>query len=162
MSVLFAILPARERVEHVLEICRQRRSEFHASAIARVLEDEPLGMEEWPLETADGADVTGDTPVDASVQRIATDRVADRAELHAYLVCAAGMNGNLAQRQSRQVKRLRDSRDRFTCAPRSSRHLLSVHRVAADRRVDAPAGLDDTPDKRDVFLLHFAIVKLAR
>src|SRR6185369_17865028 len=143
MSVLFAILPAWKRVEHVLEICRQRRGEFHASAIARVFEDEPLGMEERPLETGDGADVTGNAPVDAAVQRIADDRVADRAEMHAYLVCAPSVNGNLAQRQCRQVKRLRDSRDRLTRPPGSCGHLLPVHGITSDRRVDAPAGLDD-------------------
>src|SRR5678815_5503485 len=159
MSVLFAIAPAGERLEHALQICRQRCGEVHTPAIPRMLEGEPLGMEEWPLEMGDGADVAGDAAVDAPVQRIADDRMADRAEVYAYLVCAAGVDGNLAQRQSRQVKRLRDSRDRFTRPAGSRGHLLPVHRIPANRRVDASASLDDAPDKCDVLLLDFAIVK---
>src|SRR4029453_1771395 len=104
MSVLFAIAPAGERLEHVLQIYRQRRGEFQTPGIARVLEGEPLGMQKRPLQMGDGADVTGHAPVDTAVERVADNRVADRAEMHAYLMCATGVNGNLTQRQSRQVE----------------------------------------------------------
>src|SRR4029434_8292349 len=45
---------------------------------------------------------------------------------------------------------------------RSRGHFLPVHRIPPDRGLDASAGLHDAPDKCDVLLLHFAIVKLAR
>src|SRR5262245_7044399 len=162
MSVLFAIAPTRERLEHFLQICRQRCGEFHTSSISRMREREPLRMEEWPLQAGNGADVAGDPPVNAAVQRITDDRMTDCAEMHTYLVCAAGMNGHLAQRQSRQVERLRNSCDRFTCPAGSCGHLLPVYGIPSDRGIDASARLHDTPDKRDVLLLHFAIVKLPR
>ena len=37
-----------------------------------------------------------------------------------------------------------------------------MHRVAADRGIDTPAGRHGAPHERDVFLLDLAIVKLAR
>src|SRR5262245_27400555 len=162
MSILFAIAPIGKRLEHVLQICRQRRGEFHMPAVARMLEREPFRVQEWPLKMGDGADVTGYPPVDTAVQRVADDRVADRAEMHTYLMGATRVNGNLAQRQSRQVEGPRDSRDRLTRPPGSCGHLLAVDWIAADCGVDPAAGLHDAPDKRDVLLLHFAIVKLAR
>ena len=55
-----------------------------------------------------------------------------------------------------------DPRHRFAAAARARRHLLAVRRIAADRRVDAASGLHHAPDEREVFLLDFAIVKLAR
>ena len=108
------------------------------------------------------ADVAGNAPMDAAVQRIADDRMADGAEMHADLMRAARVNGHLAKRQARQVERAGDSRDRFARASRSRGHLLTMDRIAADRGVDAAAGLHDAPDERDVFLLDFAIVKLPR
>ena len=93
-------------------------------------------MQERPLQMGDGADVTRHAPVDTAVERVADNRVADCAEMDAYLMCATGVNGNLAQRQSWQVKRLRDSRDRLTRPPGSCGHLLSVHRIPADWSVE--------------------------
>jgi hypothetical protein len=37
-----------------------------------------------------------------------------------------------------------------------------MHRIAADWRVDTLALLNQTPDKRDVLLVDFAIMELAR
>ena len=56
-----------------------------------------------------------------------------------------------------------DARDRFAAAPRARADIfLRFDRIAADRRVDPPAGLHLAPDQRDVFLLDLALVKLAR
>jgi hypothetical protein len=41
-------------------------------------------------------------------------------------------------------------------------HLLPVGRITPDRRVDAAPGLDEAPDERDVFLVHFAVFELPR
>src|SRR5262245_46557106 len=114
MSVLFAIAPAGERVQYVLQIRRQRRGKFHPPAVPRVFEGEPLGVEEWPLKMGDGADVARHPAMNATVQGVADNRVADGAQMHADLMCAAGVNRNLAQRQSRQVKGSRNASDRLT------------------------------------------------
>jgi hypothetical protein len=119
-------------------------------------------MQKRPLEMGDGADVTRYAAMNTAVQRVADDRVADGAEMHADLMCAAGVNGHLAQRQSRQVNRFCNAGDGLTRPARARGHFLPVHRIPANWRLDAPAGLHDAPDKRDVLLLHFAIVKLAR
>ena len=45
---------------------------------------------------------------------------------------------------------------------RPRRHLLPVVGIAADRRVDPLAGVHHAPDQREVLLLDFAVVELAR
>ena len=101
--------------------------------------------------------------MDAAVERVADDRMADRAQVHANLVRAAGVNRDLRQRQRRvELLGADDARHRLAAAPRARRHLLPVGRIAADRRVDPASRLHHAPDQRDVFLLDLAIVKLPR
>ena len=120
-------------------------------------------MEERPLQTHDRADIAGHAPVDAAVERIADDRMSDRAQVHANLVRAPGMNRDLRQRdRGVEVLGADDPRHGFPAAPGSRRHLLPVARIAPDRRIDAPSRLHHAPDERDVFLLDLAIVKLPR
>ena len=88
--------------------------------------------------------------------------MADGAEVHADLMGPAGVDRHLAQRHARQMMRAGDARHRAARAACARRHLLPVHRIAADSRIDAAAGLDDAPHERDVFLLDLAIVKLPR
>ena len=123
-------------------------------------------MEERPVEVRDGAEVAGHAPVDAAVQRVADDRMADRAQVHADLMRAAGVNRDLRQRQhAAEVLGADDARDRRAAAARARRlrrHLLPVRRIAADRRVDAASGQHLAPDEREVFLLDLAVGELAR
>jgi hypothetical protein len=56
-------------------------------------------MEETALEPLHGADVACDAPMHAAVHGIADNRVTDRAQVHADLMRAAGMDGHLAERQ---------------------------------------------------------------
>ena len=130
--------------------------------LARMRERQPRGVQERPLEPLHGADVARHAPVDAAVQRVADDRMADGAQVHADLVRPAGVNRHLAQREPGQVMRARDPRHRVARVLGARRHLLPVGRIASDRRVDAAPGLHDAPDQRDVFLLDLAIVKLTR
>ncbi len=87
--------------------------------------------------------------------------MADGAQVDADLVRPAGGDRDLQQRDALEVPRPRDARDRAARAARPRRHLLPVLRVAPDRRVDAPPGVHDAPDERDVFLLDFAVAETA-
>ncbi len=109
------------------------------------------------------AHVAGHVATDAAVERIADDRMADRAQMHADLVRAAGMDRDLRQRHRRiEMFGSNDPRHRLAASSRARRHLLSIARIAPDRRVDPSSRLHDAPDERDVFLLDLAIVKLPR
>ena len=78
-----------------------RRDELHAPAVARMREREPCRVKKRALQARHRADIAGHAPVHAAVQRIADDRMADRAEVDADLVRASGVNRDLAQRQRR-------------------------------------------------------------
>ena len=69
MSVLFPVAPSRQRVQHVLQVRRQADSEFHAPAVARMLEREPRGVKKRALQARHRADIAGHAPVHAAVQR---------------------------------------------------------------------------------------------
>ena len=66
-----------------------------------MLEHQPRGVQERPVEMRDRAQVAGHAPVDAAVERIADDRVADRAQVHANLVRAAGVDRDAAPASAR-------------------------------------------------------------
>ena len=102
-----------------------------------------------------------DAAVHAAVGRVADDRVADGAQMHADLMRTAGGDRDLDERHALEVPREGHARHRAARPPRPRRHLLPVLRIAADRLVDAPPGVHDTPDERDVFLLDFAVAETA-
>ena len=110
------------------------------------------------------AEIARHASVHAAVQRIADDRMADGAQVHANLMRAAGLD-----RHPRQRQRVAERARRARCASplRGSRRaradiFLRFDGIAADRRVDPSSGLHDAPDERDVFLLDLAIAKLTR
>src|SRR5213593_4769485 len=103
-----------------------------------MVEREARRVKERTLQARHRTNITGHPAVDAAVERVADDRMPDRAEMHANLVGPSRVNRDLAQRQARHVKRARDSRDGLAGAPRSRGHLLAMDRIAADRSVDAP------------------------
>src|SRR5262249_58422042 len=117
-------------------------------------------------EMRDRADVARDAAVDAAVERVADDRMADRAQVDADLVRAAGVDGDARERQyPAEVLGAHDPRHRLTAPPqprRLRRHLLPGPGIASDRRVDAPAGHHFAPDQRGIFLLDLALAKLPR
>ncbi len=88
--------------------------------------------------------------------------MADRAEMHADLVRASGVNGHLAKRQAWHLERAGDSGNGFPRASRPRGHLLPMDRIAADGGIDTPAGRHGAPHERDVFLLDLAILELPR
>ena len=93
---------------------------------------------------------------------IAHDRMADRAQVHADLMRAAGRDGDLQQRDALEVTGPGDARHRAPRPPRPRRHLLPVLLVPADGGIDPSSGLDDAPDERDVLLFDLAVAKLTR
>jgi hypothetical protein len=101
MSVLFAVAPPGERLEHLLQIGRQWRGAFHTSTVTGVIERQSRRVQKRPLQMRDGPDIAGHSSVDASVQRIADNRMTDGAQMHANLMCSARVNSHLAQRQAR-------------------------------------------------------------
>ena len=141
----------------------KRALEFHPAAFGRMAERQPGRVQERTIQMRDGLGVAGHAPVDAAVERIAHNRMSDRAEVNANLVGAAGVNRDPRQRQHR-VDPIGpdDARHGFAASPRARRHLLSVRRVASDRRVDPPSRVDFAPDERDVLLLDFPFAKLTR
>ena len=72
---------------------------LHAPAVARMREHQTRRVEKRPLEPLDGSMSPGDMTAHAAVQRIAHDRVADRAQVHADLVRPARVNRDVRQRQ---------------------------------------------------------------
>jgi hypothetical protein len=124
----------------VLQVRRQIAGERHASSVARVCERQTRGVQKRAVQVQHRADVARHTAVDAAVERIAHDRMADRAQVHADLMRATGVDGDACERQhTPEVLGVNDARHRFARAARPRRHLLAVRRITADRRVDAPA-----------------------
>src|SRR6187402_3419861 len=123
-------------------------------------ECEPRGMQKRAIESLHGADVAWHAPMHTTVERVAHNRMADRAEVHANLMGAPRVNGDLAEGQPRKMFRARDPRHGVPGMLGASRHLLPMRRIAADRRIDAASRLDDAPDERNVFLLDLAILEL--
>src|SRR5688572_2761962 len=99
---------------------------------------------------------------DAAVQRIADDRMSDRAEVHTDLVGPARMDREVRERE-RRPKPLgpHNAGDGLAAAAGLRRHSFPVRRIAADRRIDAAASLDQSPDESDVLFLHLSLAKLA-
>src|SRR5262245_37133984 len=129
-------------------------------------EREPRRMKERPIEMRDGANVPGNTTMNAAVQRISDDWMADAAQMDTYLMGTAGVNRNPHQRQhTAEVLGADDASHRLAASPYTRgrrRHLLPVRRIAADRRVDAPTGHHLAPGQRGVFLFDLAVGELAR
>src|SRR3954462_4729417 len=59
--ILFLRGPARKIVEHRLQILGQPGDEFHPPLVARMLENQSRGVQEWPFEPLHRAYVAGDT-----------------------------------------------------------------------------------------------------
>ena len=123
-------------------------------------------MEKGAIQVCDRADVAWHAPVHAAVQRVPDDGMANRAEVDADLMRAAGVNRHLHQRQHpAEVLGADDARHRGPGAAyprRLGRHLLAVRRIAADRRVDPAAGHHFAPGEREIFLLHLTLGELPR
>src|SRR5205814_1512444 len=136
--VRLGILALSDVIEDRLKIGRQRRFEFHLSLSGWMRERQPCGVQEWALEALHGPEVVRDAAVDAAVGRIADDRVADGAQVHADLVRAPGCDGDAKQRHPFQVLRLGDARDSASRPPGPRRHLLAVRGIASDWLIDAP------------------------
>jgi hypothetical protein len=130
-------------------------------------------MQERTVEMFDGADVGRHSPVDAAVQRIADNRMADCAEVHSDLMGAAGVNRHPYERQEAKPFGANNSRHRFTTPPSprglggalatlivARRHLLAIRGIAADWRIYATARLNLSPDERHILLFNLAVVKL--
>src|SRR5580765_5275560 len=127
-----------------------------------MLEREPFRVKKRALQAGHRADIAWHAPVNATVHRVANDGMADRAEMHANLVRASGVNGHLAERQAWHLERAGDSGNGFPRASRPRGHLLPMDWIAADGGIDTPAGRYGTPHERDIFLLDLAILELPR
>src|SRR5262249_1697352 len=149
--------------EHSLKVVRQRAREFHSPFLRRMCERQTRGVKKRTREMGDGSQIAWNTSMDAAIERVADDRMPDGTQMNANLVRAAGVNRDVRQWQDdAELLRLHDSRDGLAAAPCLRRHLLAIHRIASNRRVDAPAGLYLAPDERDVFLFDLAVAKLSR
>src|SRR5262249_16765954 len=125
-------------VEHALQIIRQRALELHAPPVSRVGKHEARGVEEGAVEMRDRAEVARHAAMDAAVERVADNRVADRAEVHANLMRAAGVDRNMCERQhAAEMFSADDAGHGLTAASDARRlggHLLPVRGIAPDRR----------------------------
>src|SRR5262249_59463342 len=101
---------------------RQAALELHASPISGMCEREPCGVEERTVEMRDRADVARHAAVDAAVQRVADDRMADGAEMDANLMRATGVDGDLGECQhAPEMFGAHDSRHRLPAPPEARR-----------------------------------------
>jgi len=82
---------------------------------------EACGVQERAIQMGDRAQVAWHAAMDAAVQRIADDGMADGAEMHANLVRASGMDRNVSEGQHRvEPFGADDAGDRFPAAAHSS------------------------------------------
>src|SRR4029079_2200538 len=142
IGLFVTVGPPGKIVQHRFQVLRQRRNELQTTPLARVRKGEPRCVQERALEALPRANVARHASMDAAVERVAHDRVADGAQMHADLMRPSCMNRHLTEREAWQMMRTGDPRHRFTRMLRARRHLLPVRRVPAYRRVDAAAGLD--------------------
>ena len=84
-----------------------------------MLEHETRGMQERSLKALHRTNISGHASVNASVQRVADDRMPDSAQVNADLMRPARMDRYLAECQSRQRVRARDPGDCFACVFRA-------------------------------------------
>ena len=76
-------------------------------------------MQEGPLQPLHGSDVSRDSPMDASVQRVADHGMADGAQVDSDLVRPPGVDGDLTEREAGQMMGARDARHRLARVFRS-------------------------------------------
>ena len=118
-------------------------------------------MQKGSIQFLHGLDVGLHASVDAAVERIADNRVADGAEVHANLMRAPGVNGNVRERERGiDLEGSDDARDGLSTSSRAIRHPLSVVRVASNWVFDTAPCHHHTPDQRHVLLLDLAILEL--
>ena len=83
--------------DHVGKVLRQFRAEFHSPAVARVVERQAGRVQERAIQRLDGAQLRRDAAMDAAVERVADDRMADAAQVDADLMGAAGGDADADQ-----------------------------------------------------------------
>src|SRR5688572_9873118 len=104
-------------IEHELQIVRQRRLELHLTSVGWMSKHEAACMEKRPVEREDGTQIAGHAPAESSVHRVADDRVADLAQMHANLMCPPGCDRHVYERDARHVQRSGNSSDCRSRAP---------------------------------------------
>jgi hypothetical protein len=131
-------------------------------SVPRVRDREPRRVQERTVQALHRAKISGDMPVHTSVHRVAHDGMSNCAEMYANLVGPARVDRNAAQCHAAEVAGPRNPCDSVSGTSGARRHFLPVSRIATDCRVDSPSSLNYSPNKRDIFLFDFAIVKLSR
>jgi hypothetical protein len=117
-------------------------------------EGEALGVQELARERAG--------PLRAAVDAVAGDRVADRRQMDAELVRAPRLGVQLQQRVAVDLAQDVVARARLAAAGDDG-HLLALHGMARDRRVDdALRRLEPAFDEREVRLLDAPLLELTR
>ena len=96
----------------------------------------------------------------AAVRGIADERMAERGEMHADLVRAAGLEPAAQQRRVAEALEDVDVRAR-RLARGDDRHRRALGRMAADRRVDRVAAREVARGEREVLARHRARLQLA-
>ena len=84
----------RHVVSDLRQIVRNGREEFHPFFRPRVRERQALGVKERTGEALQRAELVSHASMHPAVERIANNRVADRAQVHADLMRAARLNRN--------------------------------------------------------------------
>ena len=145
------------------QIVGQRRLERQPLAAARVGEGQPLGVQERPRQALHGPDVVrrrgcgrrrrAQSPTIGWPMALRCTRI--------WWVRPVAIATRISVTPG-SCLRPGDAGHGGAGPARARRHLLAVHRVAADRQVDALAVVHHAPDQRDVFLLDLAVVELAR
>src|SRR5689334_25444777 len=99
--------------------------------------------------------------MDAAVEWVADDGMADRAEMHADLVRPAGADGDAAECDAGKMLGPGHARHGSAGANGAAgRHLLAMDRVPAHRILDAMSRTQHAAAPGDVFLLDLPIVTL--
>ena len=124
-------------------------------------EGQPVGVKERAVQRAEHAVVGREMAADAAIDGVTDDRVADAVQVDADLVLTTGGDGDRRECQTPKTLGARHSCDGRPGATRAGGHLLAVHRVAAERGVDAATGVEQTPDQHHVLFLDLPVGELA-
>src|SRR6185312_2232866 len=154
--VVSAIRALLQRPLQRHEIVRWLGLPAHLRAGHRMIEREPPRVQRLAPHRRQAGNVAR-----AAVCGIADDRMADRGEVDADLVRAAGLQRALDERRDRVALAWRDMRARRAAALDDG-HRRARHRMAADRRIDGDRALDVAPCDREVVAMHVARGERAR
>ena len=144
------------RIDEFRHILGQRRFPRHRFATQRMDEPKPACVQRLTPESRAGRYAAGARAVDG----IADQRMADRLQMHAYLVRTTGFKRAFNQRTVEKAFDDAIMRARRLAALRHG-HACPLPRMPSDRRIDRAAVFDEAARQRIVMTLDRARLQLA-